>query len=160
MKFVKLAILSFVFLLLLLTAFSLFIPSRVQLSKALKINTQSDSLWQVVDDFRSWEQWNTLFPGLSQENPEYTSTGMRTGNANVNWESRQPGLHVALIKRDNRKPIRSGWKVVNDGATDSITVQWYIDIKLRWYPWEKFAGMLYEKSYGDKSRRIISNGIN
>ena len=157
MKFIKLAILSFVFLFLLLTAFSLFIPSQVQLSKALKMNTQPDSLWHVVDDFRTWGLWNTLFPGLSMETPEFTGTGMKTMDAEVEWESRQPELHVSLIKRGNRKPIRSGWKIVNDGLTGSINVQWYIEIKLRWYPWEKFAGMLYEKSYGDKLMEGLIN---
>ena len=135
---------------LLLCAFSLFIPSHVQISKAITIRSLPDSLWRLVDDFKSWGQWNTLFPGLSMEEPAYSDSGMKTENAIVKWKSREPGLHVAVIQRKNNRPIISGWKVVNIGAEDSITVQWYIDINLRWYPWEKFAGMLYEKSYGEK----------
>lgn len=157
MKFVKLAIISFVFLFLLLCGFSLFIPSQVQISKALQMNVHPDSLWFLVNDFKSWKNWNTLFPGLSLENPEFTDTGMKTKDAIVEWESRQPGLQVALIKRGNQKPIRSGWKVLQDDSGDSIKVQWYIEIQLRWYPWEKFAGMLYEKSYGDKLMEGLMN---
>ena len=137
---------------LLLCVFSLFIPSHVQLSKAITIRSHPDSLWQLVDDFKSWGQWNTIFPGLSMEKPAYSDSGMKTENAFVKWKSREPGLHVAVIQRNNNRSIISAWKIVSNGTAtaDSITVQWYIDINLRWYPWEKFAGMLYEKSYGDK----------
>ena len=131
---------------LLLCAFSLLIPSRVQISKAITIRSHPDSLWRIVDDFKSWEQWNTLFPGLSMEKREYSDSGMKTENAIVKWKSREPGLHVAMIQRNNKRPVISGWKIVNSETTDSITVQWYIDINLQWYPWEKFAGMLYEKT--------------
>ena len=133
-----------------LSAFSLLIPSHVQISKALQIRTQPDSLWKVVDDFTTWKNWNTLFPGLSTEKADYSDSVLRTENAEVKWKSREPDLRVALMQRENRKPILSGWRITNEGITDAITVHWYINIKLRWYPWEKFAGMLYEKTYGEK----------
>ena len=150
MKFIKLFFISVVFFSILLSAFSLFIPSHVQISKAMQIRTSPDSLWRVVDDFTTWKNWNTLFPGLLNDKAVYDDSTLKTENAEVKWKSREPGLRIAVIKRENRKPILSGWKLTDAGNSDELMVQWYIDIALRWYPWEKFAGMLYEKSYGDK----------
>jgi len=116
----------------------------------MNMDSEPDSLWQVVDNFKTWDQWNTILPDLSMQNPEYSGHYLRTEKIKVSWQRKQPGLQVAKIERKNGKPLLTGWKAAKDNRTDSLRVQWYIDIHLRWYPWEKFAGMLYEKSYGDK----------
>ena len=44
------------------------------------------------------------------------------------------------------KKVDNGWNLVREQG--SLTVQWYMDFKLRWYPWEKFSSLLFEKQYG------------
>jgi hypothetical protein len=44
--------------------------------------------------------------------------------------------------------VINGWKVIEHANSDSLTVQWYMDTQLRWYPWEKFASLLFDKSHG------------
>jgi hypothetical protein len=107
--------------------------------KARNMHTQPDSLWKIIGDTNTWEQWNTIVPNIADKD-----------KTQIKWQQQHPALHVAAIERPGSKPIISGWKIITEAETDSLMVQWYIDIQLRWYPWEKFAGMLYEKSYGDK----------
>jgi hypothetical protein len=135
---------------------SLFMPSHVQIVKARNMYTQTDSLWKIIHDFKTWEQWNTIVPGLAEQNPEYSENKLQAKNIMVKWIGEpHPVSRFAVIERKTGKQILTGWKVANDIKTDSVMVQWLIGIQLRWYPWEKFAGMLYEKSYGDK----LSEGL-
>ena len=47
-------------------------PSQVHISKIMNMDSEPDSLWQVVDNFKTWDQWNTILPDLSMQNPEYS----------------------------------------------------------------------------------------
>jgi hypothetical protein len=154
-KYLKLAFFSLIFLFLFITGISLFMPSKVQVSKMLNTSASADRLRSIIGDFRTWEQWNSLLPGLASQNPEYSADSIKTKNITVTWKEKQPRLLVAMMERKKGKPLITGWKMQPDAASDSLTVQWYINIQLRWYPWEKFAGMLYEKSWGDK----LSEGL-
>jgi hypothetical protein len=155
LKYIKLAILSFIVLFIIVMIISLFMPSHVQISRARNMDTETGSLWRIIDDFKTWGQWNTLVPDLAEQNPDYSEEQLKTQEVTIKWKEKQTALHVATIERSKSKPIITGWKVAKDAATDSLMVQWYIDIQLRWHPWEKFAGMLYEKSYGEK----LSDGL-
>jgi len=52
--------------------------------------------------------------------------------------------------------ITSGWYLHPGNAIGDMTVQWRMDFKLRWYPWEKFASLLFEKQYGTQ----MEEGLN
>jgi hypothetical protein len=47
-----------------------------------------------------------------------------------------------------RAPVINTWQVLTYEQKDSLTVHWNIDFRLGWLPWEKFASLLPEKSYG------------
>jgi hypothetical protein len=47
----------------------------------------------------------------------------------------------------NDRKIPTGWVIVSSAGGGDVTVQWYIDFHLRWYPWEKFTSFLFEKIY-------------
>jgi hypothetical protein len=45
------------------------------------------------------------------------------------------------------KDVMSGFNIIE--APEGITiVQWYFDIKLNWYPWEKISSIVFDKQYG------------
>jgi hypothetical protein len=150
MKFIKLFIISIVVLFSGITLISLFMPSQVQISKAITMQTNEEDLWQVIDDFSTWEKWNSLLPGLSLRNPEYTSESIKAENVIITWKEKHPGLRIAAVKQTGKKKLLMGWKLQAAEKVGELTVQCYMDIGLRWYPWEKFAGMIYEKYYRDE----------
>jgi hypothetical protein len=55
------------------------------------------------------------------------------------------------------KPVATGWKTISYPNNDSVTVQWYMDFHLRWYPWEKFGSLLLEKSHGARMEQGLTN---
>lgn len=56
----------------------------------------------------------------------------------------------------NRK-ILTGWQIASSQNSNSVTVQWYIDFHLRWYPWEKFTSFMFEKVYNPQLQQGLDN---
>jgi len=54
------------------------------------------------------------------------------------------------------KPVISGFKTIRHPG-DSLTLQWYMDFKLKWYPWEKFRSLFYENIYGVQMEQGLHN---
>ncbi|HEU4861369.1 MAG TPA: hypothetical protein VFT15_16100, partial [Chitinophagaceae bacterium] len=64
---------------------------------------------------------------------------------------------ITEMVTDNGRPIISVLKVIRHHEGDSSTLQWYMDFKLRWYPWEKFKSLFFENIYGFQMERGLEN---
>jgi hypothetical protein len=162
MRLLKLFIISATFLFILVTAISLFIPSHVRISRATNVLATCDEVWQQVDDMRGWPNWNPFFSGLPAGKISYGDTingkpgPMKVGGTTIQWKEMKPGERIALMQTD-QKSIVNGWNCINHAGSDSTTLQWYLDFQLRWYPWEKFASLLFNQSYGSKMEQGLEN---
>jgi L-rhamnose isomerase len=65
------------------------------------------------------------------------------------------GVSTPIMLGDNRE-IRSGFSVEKREA-DSVQVVWYIIEDLKWYPWEKFYGMMAEKMKGPLMQQSLDD---
>ena len=70
MRLIKLALLSFVFLFLLITGFSLFIPSTVRISRATGIMAPKEVIMKQVAEPGNWKNW---FPLNGPAEPMYVN---------------------------------------------------------------------------------------
>jgi hypothetical protein len=140
MKLIKLAFISFIILFGVVTIISLFIPSRVRISKAINIHSMIDSVWSKVDNPDEWPAWNSL-----------------SIDKKIKWIRRDSNEHIAEIEIRNRSTLVSGWKCIQHNGVDSLTVQWWMDFHLEWYPWEKFRSLLFEKTYGPEMEQGLTN---
>ncbi len=150
MRVLKLGIISFIFLFLLLTAFSFFIPSQVRITRALQINAAPEAVMKQIEDPTAWKAW---FPGtdtsrLYYENGQVLGIIMNEKqNRLIRIVQREPLHLVAEYKGIKQKKVITGW-VIHQDPNNKVTVEWYMDMSLRWYPWEKFSSILFEKQYG------------
>jgi hypothetical protein len=160
MHVVRLAIISITLLFLLVTGISLFIPSHVRISKAVNIKAERDSIMLQLGDPPRWKNW---YPGMDTAKLLYEG-GMVKGV--MPDEQSQTAVVVTQRSADEvvteftgykMKRVVSGWKMIGAPGSDSVTVQWYMDFYLRWYPWEKFSSLLLEKSYGPKMEQGLFN---
>jgi Polyketide cyclase / dehydrase and lipid transport len=163
MRLIKLALISFIFLFLLITGISLFFPSHIRISKAINIKAGKDSIMAQISDAAKWKNW---YPGLDTAKLLYVEgkvKGVILGNSDslhpvyiIITGEKQDEINAQLISKKLR-PVINGWKTISYPAGDSITLQWYMDFDLRWYPWEKFGSLLLEQSYGTKMERGLLN---
>lgn len=159
MRIIKLAFISFIVFALLITGFSLFFPSNIRISKAIDINAGNDSVLNQLSDAANWKKW---YPGADTMELLITD-----GKANgLLLDSLQGVIRISAITDSSVMAVTSGtgirkattgWNVYGSAVPNTVTVQWYMDFHLRWYPWEKFSSLLLEKRYGPVMEKGLSN---
>jgi len=157
----KLALISFLSLALLVTVISMLIPSTVHISKAVNLKAPKDSVLAQLQDAGNWRNW---YPGIDTAKPllvDGVVKGAFFSKDTVNpvmlkLDQVNPTGATALFTGRNMRQVENRWTLIEHPGTDSLTVQWYMDFNLRWYPWEKFASLLFESSYGIK----MEQGLN
>ena len=145
MKIIKLALISFVLIFGLLTAISLLIPSRVRISKAIDLQAPKDSVRTLITDTTRWKTWHPAYQGGRQQ------------QATITFTTISDLLITATLSSPGKNSLLNGWQFYNHEGRESYTLQWYIDFKLRWYPWEKFGSLFYEATYGKPIEQGLSN---
>ena len=146
MRIIKLAILSFIFIFLLITIISLFIPGSIRISKATNIAADDKVVYTYIDELPDWRQWH---PALTNV-PENEFAVLKDSSIRVR------GTTIRVVARRNEEII-SVLKVIRHQQGDSSTLQWYMDFKLGWYPWEKFKSLFFENIYGFQMEQGLEN---
>lgn len=158
MRFIKLALLSFIFLFLLVTGISMLIPSHVRISKAVNMQADIDSLYREVSIINNWRNWHPALKNLPADEFIFLKNGgMNVKDDYLKIIQLKSDEIIAEINKGEGRPIISGMKITSHTQTDSLTVQWYIDFRLRWYPWEKFRSLFYENIYGIQMEQGLAN---
>jgi hypothetical protein len=153
MKLVKAALIGIIGLAVLVTLISLLIPSEVHGRRGMVIRAERDSIYQQIAVFYNWKNWHPEFkanPSLIRY--ENVSSGM-DAKAMVEVKGKTTTyqlLHAdsttikVLQKRPGENDIENIFALAKDTATGGIYTDWKFISTLKWYPWEKFAGMLTE----------------
>jgi len=163
MRLLRFGLISFIVLFLLITGISLFIPSHVIISKAINIKAGNDSVMAQIKDASKWKNWQ---PGMDTSRLLYIE-GVVKGVVLDDKDPANP-VYIMIDKTSvdevraqfitkKMKPVITGWKTITYPNNDSVTVQWYMDFHLRWYPWEKFGSLLLEKSHGARMEQGLTN---
>ena len=160
MRVIKLAILSFIFLFLLVTIISLFIPSHIRISKATDINSPKEVVMSFITDPLKWKEW---YPGADSLDILYIEgkpMGIlmdSTGREGLSIGEINDSIVTAKnVGARATRELETGWKIFPGSKNNVTTVQWYMDFKLKWYPWEKFKSLFYENIYGVHMERGLA----
>jgi hypothetical protein len=149
MRIIKLGIISFIFLFGLVTVMSLFIPSHVRISRATNLAPTAGYIIQKIADTARWNQWHPGFMDSSGVQPNYQLRRIPV--------SLKKDEFVCKVQQGERKPVNNGWKLYSNSPGDSLTLQWYMDFQLSWYPWQKFSSLFYESAYGSMMEKGMTN---
>lgn len=146
MRIIKFGIISFFFLFLLITLISLLIPSKIRLSKATNLPNRREQVFILLKNDTAWH-------------PAYQDTASAQTMAALDKKlvEQTDSTYVLQLQQQGRKPVISGWQVYGQPTADSLTLQWYMDFRLSWYPWEKFSSMFYERTYGFMMEKGLAN---
>lgn len=158
MRIIKLALISFIILFGLVTFFSLFIPGNVRISKAMNIAEDDSTTFQQIDKLVKWIKWH---PALKQV-PDSEIVVQKDGSLKIQDTrisiigSGDEEITTEIVQGE-RRPVISGFKIIRHPEGDSATLQWYMNFKLHWYPWEKFKSLFYENFYGVQMEQGLAN---
>ncbi len=150
MRILKLGILSIVFFFLLITGFSLFIPSHVRISRAINIGASKDSIREQIADIKKWKNWYPGFDTLaitSVKEEGGRTVVAKVGNGAISITAITDFSVTAESEAAGKRTVLQRWNAIGHQVNDTITLQWTMDFKLKWYPWEKFASLMFEQRY-------------
>jgi hypothetical protein len=159
MRFVKLGLISVVFLFLLMLAFSSLVPSSVSVSRVVNIEASADSVYIMINDLSNWKLW--------LENHDSSNASV-SGNVIGNGAQLKLGNTTVTIFNTSRRNIETVWKVstseplsahfnIDDQSPPITTLQWQFHQKLKWYPWEKFSAIFSEKALAPSMEKSLDN---
>ena len=153
MRFVKLFLISFVVLSGLLTCFSFLLPSHIRISRAIDISDLAPHIRQQVQDLRNWENWNEYIKAVKLI--DVANDRIYTNKLSVLRMSLDDhGVHTRW-REPNGKAFHGVFRLIENGSV--TTVQWYFDFVFRWYPWEKFSSIVYDKQLGPAMEKSLNN---
>lgn len=142
MQVLKLAFLSLIAFFLLITAMSLLIPSQIRISKAVNITGNTDSVFYLINNQDQWRHWHPAFQ------LQHIDSLLRKNKISLTPVVKTDSLVVINWQQGGKAPVLNSWQVHHFAPSPTVTLQWYMDFRLRWYPWEKFSSLFYEKTYG------------
>lgn len=149
MRLIKLALLSVLILFGILTGISLIIPSHIRLTKVITIKPERDSIFSLVKNKNEWVRWHPSF--INGEQNEMLS------RIAVKVVSENDSLLSMQWQQEGKKTLNMGWQLMRTNNIDPATLQWFIDLKTSWYPWEKFGSLFYENNYGAMMEQGLIN---
>lgn len=107
---------------------------------------------QELSDPARWKDW---YPGADTASFYYEAGTLKglvlkehPKLSLVIREQRENEVLANYNRSSSSQPILSTWRIYPETGFNHVTVQWYLDFHLRWYPWEKFASLVYDKFYG------------
>ena len=121
-------------------------PSQIRISRATNLPNKPEQIFTLVKNEREWHPAYLDSVSTSQMN-QLQKTIVEQTDSTLVYSLQQPG----------RKKVTSGWKLYGTSTSDSLTLQWYMDFKLSWYPWEKLSSLFYEHTYGAMMERGLRN---
>lgn len=125
-------------------AVSLFMPNQIMTSKWVMVANPKDSVIREIANLQHWKEWNGLLTDAG--NVQYSDSMISWASANgkqnkIRLEDvRENGVSTPIsIGGDDF--MKSGFSI-EKRTTDSVQVVWFLIEELKWYPWEKFYGMM------------------
>jgi len=160
MKFVKLGLISIVFFCLLLTAFSLLLPSVTNISRAIDINASADTVYSYINNIATWKNWYANYDSSEASlSPVTVGTGasLTMNKTTVTLRKALPGKIKAEWQTAKNNPVEGEFNFIVKDSASFMTLQWNFVQKVKWYPWQKIASILSDKTLGPFMEKSLEN---
>ena len=158
MRVIKLIFISVIFLSLFLTVFSLLFPPHLHIARNISIASSEQKIISVISDLHTWDKWNKFINDSSLTNKTISASGdsLRSDQLQIFIKKDSIGNIEIIWTQPNKKTFTGGFKLmeINPG---SVTVQWYFDFTFKWYPWEKFSSLIYDKQLQPEIEESLNN---
>ena len=140
-----------------ITILSLFIPSKLMVSRAVVINANAGKVFKEISNLQNWKHWQPVFMSDSSKiNFKTDASGFSNycewdskGKKNsIEITSKSNNAILAILKRPGENDVQNTISVLPLSDSNQVQAEWNVLIKLKWYPWEKFYGIFIEKISG------------
>jgi hypothetical protein len=152
MKYLKMIGISFLVFFILFTLIGLLFPSSTKAVKAIVINKDSKTVLQELQLSAKWIKWYPFFSGdtsasigavANDTTPLFNHKGEL-----IIYDKRSDSNSVSYVSDYKNGSITNLTVMVLPvpGSLVQTQVVWHESQKLKWYPWERFKGLVLEKA--------------
>ncbi len=142
-----------------ITIIGLFIPSSVKVSRGTIVHIDSSNVYKELSDVKNWNQWLPWITAdsgaLVQTSPVTNATGSffkwkgvkLNSEGTITLQSVKPDEILVLHELKDMNNAEGGFRI-RSISNNTTEVLWYMEYKLKWYPWERFFGIFVDKIIG------------
>lgn len=140
------------------TSIGLFIPSSVKISRGIIISADSATVHKELSDVKNWHQWLPWITSDSGALVQLSAVTDQPGSffkwkglsnessGTITLQQINPDVINVLYQLKEMNDAEGGFRLQSTGALKQETeVQWFMEYKLKWYPWERFYGIFLDK---------------
>jgi len=140
------------------TIIGLFIPSSVKISRGIIIRADSVTVHKELSDVKNWNRW---LPWITSDSGALVQVSAVTdqpgsffkwkglnneSSGTITLQQINPDVIHVLYQLKEMNDAEGGFRLQSTGALKQETeVQWFMEYKLKWYPWERFYGIFLDK---------------
>ena len=161
MRFIKLAIISFIVLFVILTGIGLLLPSTVRVTRNITIPATQDTLYHYVSDVKYWKLWmevakNSPVTFISKKTAG-AGTKALIGKQRIDITKANKNEVVTVWETSSGRFLTGVFQLADDRTTGSTNLNWYYEQQLNWYPWERIASISNDKIIGPGMEQSLDN---
>ncbi|MBX9785602.1 MAG: SRPBCC family protein [Chitinophagaceae bacterium] len=173
MRLIKMFLFVMIGLMMVLTVIGLFIPASVKISRGMIMDADSIKVYRQLSDVKDWGKWVPWVSAgegalvqtseiTNQPGSFFTWKGLSLKNSGtITLLSLQPHLITTKYELKDMNNSEGGFRIrsVSDNLSQT-EVQWFMEYKLKWYPWERFYGIFLDHIIGpsfDKGLESLKN---
>lgn len=144
-----------------ITIIGLFIPSSIKIAKGIVIKADSAEVYHELSDVKDWNKWLPwitsdsgalvqLSPLTNQPGSFFKWKGLTyKSSGTITLQQMKPGTVTTLYQLKDMHDAEGGFHIRSAGTSRQETeVQWFMEYKLKWYPWERFYGIFMDRLIG------------
>ncbi|HLP35915.1 SRPBCC family protein [Lacibacter sp.] len=175
MRLIKMFLFVLLGLFAVITIIGLFIPSSVKISRGIIVTADSSKVFKELSDVKNWNKWLPWITADSgavvqlsavtdQPGSYFRWKGVKVNSAGtMTIQSIKQNEILVLHELKDMNKAEGGFRIRSTGANNNVTeVLWYMEYKLKWYPWERFFGIFTDQIIGsafDKGLEQFKNYI-
>lgn len=161
MRLIKMFLFVLVGLFAVITIIGLFIPSSVKISRGVIINADSSLVYNDLKDVKNWSAWmpwvttdSGALVQLSQVTDQpgafFRWKGVKINSAGtITIQAHEQDQLKLLYELQDMNHAEGGFRIRKTGTGSNVTeVLWFMEYKLKWYPWERFYGIFADHIIG------------
>ncbi|CAN5868374.1 hypothetical protein BH11BAC4_BH11BAC4_04010 [soil metagenome] len=166
MKFIKGFVFAIAGLFVVVTLFSLLMPSKVMTVRSVVIHGTTEQVFAEIGDLNKWKRWHPVF--MHDSNSIRISSHSFGVNAIAEWETKGKTNRLLItqvastqltaeLSRTGENTLPNIIAVTALKDSNNIQVEWRVLTRLKWYPWEKFSGIFVDKMTGPGYEAALNN---
>jgi hypothetical protein len=153
MRAFKLAIISFVILFLVISGIGALLPRNVIVSRAVDINANDSLITVQVKNFKNWNNWMPLDESVTFGYNERNNT-LHSGNTIISLRSNSGDSLIKTDWKTASNKMVGQFRIIKQ-PNDIVTIQWQMEERIGWWPWEKLSSITADKVLGGSMERSL-----